>query len=144
MSKLPINEDWWCSVWKRIGHLVLYILNHMVGKVCHKTNACANMYNSKHYSRVGEMSPPRKGNNSDLRNRIMQHSSLPFDLEIAGQKVITLPKTCRNNRNRTHYQSSCRSAGALYYLFKDVFFFNRLSFQATRVTATSWDNYNPV
>ena len=33
MWKLPINEDWWCSVWKRVGHLVLYITSYTVKSV---------------------------------------------------------------------------------------------------------------
>ena len=28
MLKLPINENWWCSVWNRVGHLVLYITSY--------------------------------------------------------------------------------------------------------------------
>ena len=28
MRKLPINKDWWCSVWNRVGHLVLYITSY--------------------------------------------------------------------------------------------------------------------
>ena len=41
MWKLPINEDWWRSVWNRVGHLVLYIASYSWQRSSQNEHLCS-------------------------------------------------------------------------------------------------------